>query len=127
MLPQDSELITQFFTFNIEPLEGDWKDSPSDSRIADTVIEMLVHFFSNMTNAIIYLCDSIDDRQLARKRKFDMWFGKADTNEIEKHDFISKTSDYELLNALLIHKNNPEKLVVLEMIKELNENGFMPL
>ena len=52
---------TQFYTFNIEPIEGNWQNSPNDVRIANTIFQILSDFFRKIENAIIYVCDSADN------------------------------------------------------------------
>ncbi len=47
-----------------------------DPRIADTVFEIITDFLDVKWKAFVYICDSSDSRELARKRKFDLWFAK---------------------------------------------------
>ena len=56
-----------------------------------------------------------------------MWFSKANITNIEKHDYSAQTVGYELLNTLLIHKDNPEKVIILQLMDKLNKQGFEPI
>ena len=68
------QLHCPFYSFNIDAIEGDPDLIPSDERIGLTVLEIIKLFFKNVVNVAIYVCDSMDQRQYARKRKFDSWF-----------------------------------------------------
>ena len=54
--------------FNIEPEED--AAHPMDSRIAVTVVELLKRFFAHNENAMIMVCDTLDGKELKRKRLF---------------------------------------------------------
>ena len=60
------------FSFNIDVLDGDAESSMTDDKIGITILEVFNLFFKKLENVVVYVCDSIDDRQLARKRKFDL-------------------------------------------------------
>ena len=78
-------------------------------------------FFEKINNVIIYVCDSIDDRQLARKRKFDFWFWKYNDGSIIKEDGIAVIENIQILNTLLVNKYNPQLTEIILSFKELNE------
>ena len=66
---------------------------------------------------------SLDERQYARKRKFDYWFWKYNDGSILKEDRIAIIEDVEILNSLLILKSNPHCGEVVFAFKELNERA----
>ncbi|MEZ0487057.1 DUF6169 family protein [Fibrella aquatica] len=47
---------------------------PVDSRVADTILHSLNELFRDPSAVLLYVCESLDGRQLARKRTFDNWF-----------------------------------------------------
>lgn len=53
--------------FNIDVLNGNPDFTISDERIGLTILEVFNHFFSTRQNVAVYVCDSLDDRQLARR------------------------------------------------------------
>jgi len=111
------------YTFNIDIIETNAEFIVTDERIGLTVVQVLKLFFAKIENVIIYVCDSIDDRQLARKRKFDFWFWKYSDGTIIKEDGIAVIEDVEILSSLLINKSNPHVKEVILAFKELNEKA----
>ena len=88
------------FSFNIDVLDGDADTSITDDRIGVTILEVFNLFFKKLTNVAVYVCDSIDDRQLARKRKFDLWFWKYNDGSLLKEDGIALIEGVEIYNSL---------------------------
>ena len=111
------------YTFNIDVVETNTEFAITDERIGLTVVYVLKLLFAKIENVIIYVCDNIDERQLARKRKFDLWFWKYSDGTIIKEDGIAVIEDVEILSSLLINKNNPHIKEVILAFKELNEKA----
>jgi hypothetical protein len=61
-----------------------------------------------------------DDRHIARKRKFDLWFWKYNDGSIIKEDGIAMAGNMEILNSLLVHNNNPHLSELIFAFKDLN-------
>jgi Family of unknown function (DUF6169) len=116
-------IAENIFSFNIEVIDGNETETAVDERIGLTVVEILRLFFEKMNNVAIYVCDSIDKRQQARKRKFDLWFWKYSDGNILKEDGVAMIEEVEILNALLIHKQNPNLLQIILAFKEINERA----
>ncbi|MEP7168863.1 MAG: DUF6169 family protein [Bacteroidota bacterium] len=117
------DISTNIYTFNVDAVEGNADAAIADERIGITIVEILKMFFNKVKNVAVYVCDSSDDRQRARKRKFDFWFWKYSDGSIIKEDGIAVVEDVEILNALLIHKNNPHCTEIIFAFKELNEKA----
>jgi hypothetical protein len=111
------------FSFNIEVIAGNETEAAVDERIGITVVETFRLFFEKMSNVAVYVCDSLDERQRARKRKFDLWFWKYSDGTILKEDGIAIVEEVEILNALLVHKQNPNLLPIILAFKEINERA----
>ncbi len=116
-------IAENIYTFNIEVIEGHFYDAVADDRIGVTVVEIFRLFFAKVKNVAVYVCDSIDDRHLARKRKFDSWFWKYSDGDIIKEDGIAVVEDIEILNSLLIHKSNPNLTEIILAYKIINERA----
>ncbi|TAE21651.1 MAG: hypothetical protein EAZ91_24970 [Cytophagales bacterium] len=58
---------------------------------------------------MLYICDSSDGKQAARKRKFDDWFGYFNQVEFTKHDFpITDIKDgITYYNSVILKNSNP--------------------
>lgn len=118
---EDYEHITcPIYTFNIDIIEGEYLIL--DDSIKATVLKVIELFFSSIENVAVYVCDSLDERQYARKRKFDIWFNTSDSDLIIKEDGIAKIEGVEILNSILIHKHNIQLNSLIKAFRELN--GF---
>lgn len=94
------------------------KELPVDARVPSTILYFLSNFFINQQNVLIYVCESIDKKQFARKRVFDKWFIKFRTTDLEKYDFSFSLDDVVILGAVLIHRNNTERENLLNAFLE---------
>ncbi len=112
------------YSFNIDVVGNINKLGATDERIGLTIAFILKLFFEKIENVIIYVCDSIDDRQLARKRKFDFWFWKYCDETIIKEDGIAVIESVQILNTLLVNKNNPQLTEIIRSFKELNKKAY---
>lgn len=108
------------YSFNIDVAEGDADIAAADERIGLTVVEVFRVFFSRVENVTVYVCDSSDERHLARKRKFDWWFWKYNDGSIIKEDGVAVIEDTEILNSLLVHRSNPHCADIIFAFKDLN-------
>lgn len=116
---EDYEHITcPIYTFNIEIISGN--SLVLDDRIKITVLKVVELFFLSIDNVVIYVCESLDKRQYARKRKFDMWFNNSNNESIIKEDGIAKIEGVDILNSILIHKDNKQLEHLVKAFHELN-------
>lgn len=81
---------------------------PSDSKIPETISLLIKDFFNqNSRNAILYICDSSDSRQAARKRKFDKWVEYFKGDEFIKVDSeILDGNNNKIYSSLIIKTEN---------------------
>jgi hypothetical protein len=77
-------------------------------------------FFENRENVVVYVCDSLDDRHLARKRKFDSWFWRYNDGSLIKEDDVAMVEGVEIYNSMIIHKMNAKLNEIIIAFKELN-------
>jgi hypothetical protein len=89
--------------------------APYDARTELTIIQILMDFFKEHSNCIIYVCDSADGRHHARNRKFNSWFNRYSDGSIEKHDINFEIEDSEMLFSLILHQNNPFKEEIVKL------------
>jgi hypothetical protein len=82
---------------------------PSDSKIPETISLLIKDFFNkNSRNTILYICDSSDSRQAARKRKFDKWVEYFKGDEFIKVDSeIFDGDNNKIYSSLIIKTENP--------------------
>jgi Family of unknown function (DUF6169) len=107
------------FSFNVEVMESK-KGVSIDERTGLTIVAIVKKFLEGLENAVVYVCDTGDGRELLRKRKFDLWFRKYDDGTIIKVDGHIAVPDFNIYNAILIHKDNPKKNRFIEVFNDLN-------
>ena len=116
-------IAENIFTFNIDVISGIPDDSIADERIGITIFEVFKIFFSKIENVAIYVCDTLDERHLARKRKFDLWFWKFNDGSLLKEDGIAVIEGTPIYNSLLVHKSNKYWPEIVLAYNELNERA----
>jgi len=122
------DLAPYFFSFNLDLRNKNTKlPRGADKRIANTVIIIVGDFLMSKTNAVVYVCDSSDDKEAIRSRKFISWF---DYYEHSSSDIIQvsnnfKAGDMIFYTCLLVHKQNKRFkdmiLAYLDLTKEENK------
>lgn len=121
---EDYPLIAKnVYTFNIDVIDPNVNRLMNDERIGLTVVEV-ISFFERLNNVAVYICDSADDRQLARKRKFDLWFWKYNDGSIIKEDELALIEGVSVYNTLLLHRDNEHFDEILLAFKALNARDY---
>jgi hypothetical protein len=101
---------------------GDHFSPPQDRRAEITIIAIIQSFLSDHTNSIIYTCDNIDERHHARNRKFNSWFNRYKSSDLEKYDSSFLVEDTEILASLIVHSQNPFREAVIKVfVDQVNE------
>ena len=116
-------IAPQIYMFNIDVVEGNPDVRLSDDRIGLTILSIFNLFFQKSQNVAVYVCESMDQRQLSRKRKFDRWFWKYNDGSLIKEDDIAVIKGTEIYNSLILHKANKYLKEILMAYKELNEKA----
>lgn len=100
-------LAPKVFGFNLE-LKHKPKDTTIslDKRIALTVASIIRNFFEEKENVVVYICDTSDNREKARFHKFTNWFKTYSDGSIIQLKGVIRTGGVDILNAMLIHKEN---------------------
>lgn len=87
-----------------------------DLRVRETIKHILLDFWNNYDNVILFVCDSSDGRSAARMRLFNKWYYELNTdNNIIKIDFAVE----EILASLLSKKDNCLLSFAEEELKQL--------
>jgi hypothetical protein len=106
----DNEFSELIYEFVITVTVNDTgKNPPLDNQVSDTIAEIFSEFYYAKTkNVCIYICDSSDNRQDIRRKKFDQWFYKYQNDSFLKLDEIlvdSNQNRYPV--SMIIRKTNP--------------------
>ena len=104
------DLAPRVFGFNLElKSRPEGLDKiPLDKRIAVTVTDILKAFLNEKENVVVYICDNSDSREKARFHKFYHWFKQFNDGSIVQLRGVIHAGNTNILNALLIHKDNPQ-------------------
>ena len=117
------QLAPKVFGFNLE-----LKSKPAnkkiglDKRIAVTVATIIKTFLNEKENTVVYICDTSDRREKARFHKFTNWFKIYNDGSIIQLKGVIKAGNINILNAMLIHKENKLLNEFIEAYEILN--GF---
>ena len=114
---EDSIFAPHSFELIIEVAENlTGKNPPSDPKIPPTIAAIFTDFYENAADTItIYICDSSDDRQMTRQRKFDRWFEYFKGAFFVKIDTHFKESDgTQYPVSLIIKESNPFRTQIFD-------------
>ena len=100
------DLAPKVFGFNLELKYKPEGKIGLDKRIAKTVVTILQAFLNEQINAVVYVCDNSDAREKVRFHKFTNWFQAYDDGNIIQLKGVIRAGNTNILNALLIHKEN---------------------
>ena len=99
------------------------KNPPLDSKIPFTIASIFTDFFRRIPEqVVVYICDSSDLRQSARKRKFDQWVEYFKGQEFAKVNSTINDLDGRVYhNALIIRRDNPHYTEITQAFIKLAE------
>jgi hypothetical protein len=84
------------------------KGNKYDFRTANTIINFIDSLLLQDSGiCICFVCDSSDNRQLARKRLFDSWFKKRNLNFIKLDAEIKGIEQTVYFHSIITSQNNP--------------------
>lgn len=110
---EQSEISKYIFEFIIEVVNTTiTRRIPEDKKVGITVVAIFKNFYEKYGDAIsIYICDTSDGKELARKRKFDGWFSLFNDENFVKVDQVVLDSIGNMFPiSLIISKSNPKKI-----------------
>jgi Family of unknown function (DUF6169) len=94
---------------------------PLDSKIPLTISTIFKDFCQKFNErVIIYICDSSDVRQEARRRKFNQWVDQFKGDEYLKLDTaIEENSKITYHSSVIVRNDNPYKMQIFEAFLNL--------
>lgn len=107
------ELVIELKTTNIK--------LPLDKLIPYTIASIFDNFFTqNDYNIVVYLYESSDSRQDARRRKFDTWFGYFKKHSYYKFELMfSDESGLQYFTSMIIKSDNPHRKQLVNNFAEV--------
>ena len=96
---------------------------PLDAKMPITISTIFKDFCEKFNErVIIYICDSSDIRQEARRRKFNQWVDLFKGDEFLKFDTaIKENLKITYHSSLIIRDNNPYKMQIIEAFINLGK------
>jgi len=109
------QIVIEKVTDSLEPL---------DSLVSKTVNAIIVRFFENIEQALLYVCSDSERKAEIRYRTFDRWYKNSDYREyIAKVDnpvsYVIAGQSYKLYTSLLYHKDHPSIHLILDIYSQL--------
>jgi hypothetical protein len=114
------------FEFIIAVIEKS-KNPPLDKKIPDTIALIFKDFFTDKRNLVVYICDSSDNKQAIRFRKFNTWFHQFKGMNFMKLDLpIPEAKGTTIYTSLIMRLDNPNKGTIMvefdKLASDLTEN-----
>jgi hypothetical protein len=102
------------------PLQG---RPPLDGNTSRTIAKIFEDFYQKFNNIVtIYICESSDNRQMVRHRKFNIWFEEFHENMFLKIDTIfMDTQGIRVPSSLIIKKDNPFRTQIFDEFVKISE------
>lgn len=95
------------------------KKSPNDTMVGHTIYHIIMEFFYANPSILLYICETGDDKQMARNRLFLKWFKQYDGGKtLYLQDVEIEDDGIHNYAALIIQNTNPRFDTI---IKEFNE------
>lgn len=116
-------LQSNVLSLNIDVISGNPDLSANDEKVGMTIALILKVFFEDNKNVAIYVCDNLDERHIARKRKFDLWFWLYNDGEFLKEDGLAVIDGAEIYSSIIIHRQNPELIQLIMAFNDLNSKA----
>ena len=97
------------------------RNPPLDPSFSLTITNIFHDFFQNKGTVVTYICGTADEKELARFRKFNIWFNKFNTDFFLKIDksFFDALQNTTYYNSLIIRQDNPYKEEIIEAFEDL--------
>lgn len=94
-----------------------------DRKIEATVKVILKEFFKQEEAVLDYICDTSDNRQAARSRKFESWFRNfADNNMFTMFPMNVEVDGISYYAAVITRKDNPRLEKLTSAIKQFEKD-----
>lgn len=108
------QIVVEKITDGIEPL---------DHQVSLT-IDLIIHdFFSNIENALIYVCSNEKGKEAQRFNSFNRWYEKSQHKSIitKVDNIIHLEKEVVIYTSLLCHNDNPNISNILNAFKQIED------
>lgn len=122
----DALLCTETYEFVI--INVNRKNSPRDVKLRDTIMAIVLDFFTLNNTAMLYICDTGDSKQSMRNRLFGYWV-EHEPRHNEFSVYSASVSDEGVVNyaTLILRNDHPQKNEAIDefmaTVKLLNDKS----
>jgi hypothetical protein len=110
--------VTSVYSLNLDKLSS--QITPS-SGIRETVEAILIDFFSNPENVLVYICDLVDGKHPQREVLFSKWYNKSPARHyISKSDAKFGTGSM-IFTSILYTNENPNGNLIKSAWEEIQD------
>jgi hypothetical protein len=88
---------------------------PHDDRAEVTFVTIFRNFLTQHQNSVVYVCDTKDNKQGVRHRKFNIWYNRNNSVDIEKYDTSFFVGNIVIYASLMLHSLNPFKETMIDV------------
>ena len=113
----DEDGFYEFYITNVEH-----KSSPNDTQIMETVIAVIEAFFAQSSVVMLYICDTIDQRQGVRARLFQHWFHEYSRSNC--FTLVNETvvfDEVSYFGSIILAKSHPEHNIIVQKFRMFME------
>lgn len=95
---------------------------PFDRDVQTTIDCIITHFFEDVEKSLIYMCDNSDEREVARYRKFSIWYKLSSFKEqVVKVDESIESEGLTYYTSIIYHKDNALRFELNKAYSEVIE------
>lgn len=96
---------------------------PLDSQVFLTIDTIINDFFSNIENALIYVCSDDMGKDKVRYQVFERWYHYSEHKDIitKVDNIIPLDADNVIYTSLLYHNDNPNVNYILKTFDEIED------
>lgn len=123
---EKTDVLTCAETYEFVIINVNRKKSPRDHKLRDTIMAIVIDFFTSSNNVMLYICDTGDNKQSMRDRLFGYWI-EHEPHHNEFSVYSASVSDEGVTNyaTLILRKDHPKKNEAvdefMETVKLLND------
>lgn len=112
------------YSFIIDRSPDNQKSKDLNNKIRNTILEILNKFFESDNSALVTIYDSVDGKQMCRKRLFDRWYDLFNDGSISKKDGKFKADGQETYAVAIYSSDHEHSNLINSKFNDLLSNNF---
>ncbi len=112
------------YSFIIDRYPENKKSKDLQNKIRNTILIILSNFFENNQSALVAIYDSLDGKQLYRKKLFNKWYNEFNGGIIKKKEGKFKANNEETYAIAIYSSNHQFCSEIEEKFEKLLKKNF---